>query len=192
MKKYLTIVVVLFCIPLMGADGCNQPQQPKSTSGISKAEAKVTTGSDGLTTEQRNIKNRVEMENKPGQILHLYLISPMTGKPFYYSTVDGKITSSGKRLTAKTVTWSGNHVNRNDQYNFNGDIFLTKDKMYLTNEMIQDDGTYGDSISYLYFWDVQGRYHQIYVSGGTQVIMSDQPITAFNDVVLQFENDKNE
>jgi len=42
--------------------------------------------------------------------------------------------------------------------------------------VLQDDGTYGSSIEYLFWWDVQGRYHQQFVTGGEIIHISDQPI----------------
>ena len=40
--------------------GCleERPEVPASDSGISKVTVKVPTGSDGLTTEQRNVRER--------------------------------------------------------------------------------------------------------------------------------------
>ena len=47
-------------------------------------------------------------------------------------------------------------------------------KSYKTPEVIQDDGTFGDSMNYLYWWDVKGVYHQHYVTGGQIVHISSQ------------------
>lgn len=144
-------------------------RQPQSDSGVTKAHAVVQTGSDGLTIEQRNVHDRLTLDNKPGSIKHLYIISAYSGQTIIYSTVKGKVTSSGKRLTPNTV-----HIERGTSangfsINFGGDSQWTA-------EVLQDDGTYGSSVEYLFWWDVQGRYHQHYVSGGQIIHISDQPI----------------
>lgn len=77
MKKFF--VSSLVAMSLLFAIGCDPTPAPVSASGVSKADATVVAGSDGLTNEQRNIKERLEMENRPGSIKHLYVISPETG-----------------------------------------------------------------------------------------------------------------
>lgn len=162
------LTVGLFTASLLlntGDDGCTD--QPIANSGVTKATTQIATGPDGLTVEQRNVRDRLQMDNKPGSIKHLYVISAFSGQVILYSTVKGKVTSSGKRLTptsASTYQSSGSFK-----------IELPGDSFY-TNEVLQDDGTYGSSVEYLYWWDVQGRYHQHYVSGGQIVHISDQPI----------------
>jgi hypothetical protein len=156
---------------------------PTSTTGVKKAEAEISTGSDGLTVEQRNIKKRLEMENQPGSIKHLYIISAMSGQVILYSTVDGKITSSGKRLSPYHVAAMDN---QGCSYELRGIEIKINGEKYRTSEVLQDDGTYGSSISYLYWWDSQGRYHQHYVSGGQIVHVSDQPI-AVKSIIINLE-----
>jgi len=46
---------------------------------------------------------------------------------------------------------------------------------YSTTEIIQDDGTYGDSGEYLYWRDQSGQYHQQYLSAGVMIHVSDKP-----------------
>lgn len=174
---FLTLLLVSF---ILGNSGCSNQTQPKTESGIKKATAKVIAQSDGLTIEQQNIKNRIEMENKPGSIKHLYVISAMSGQVIFYSTVKGKVTSSGKRLNPyKTYDYNGNPDEEIPGEGSGGSARYT-------NELIQDDGTYGSSISYLYWWDVQGRYHQHYVSGGQIMHISDQPIPV-KSIIINLE-----
>ena len=47
---------------------------------------------------------------------------------------------------------------------------------YSTTEIIQDDGTYGDSGEYLYWRDQSGQYHQQYLSAGVMIHVSDKPM----------------
>lgn len=164
MKK----IILIICVALFASCDFPQHQEPKSSSGVTKASVKIATGSDGLTVEQRNISKRLEVDNEIGAIKHLYIISAMSGQTIIYSTVDGKVTSGGKRLTPKTLDTSAITPR-----------IKIGDDMYRTGEVIQDDGTYGDSMNYLYWWDVKGIYHQHYVTGGQIVHIASQamPVT---------------
>jgi hypothetical protein len=130
--------------------------------------------------EQKNIKKRLEKDNEIGAIKHLYVISAYSGQVLIYSTVDTKVTSSGKRLTPKTVIGNGFENNGNSNYvNIGG-------TSYTTNELIEDDGTFGSSIEYLYWFDKRRAYHQHYISGGQIIHISDQPLSVKN-IVLNLE-----
>lgn len=159
-------------------DGC--ADKPVANSGVTKATTQIATGPDGLTVEQRNVRDRLQMDNKPGSIKHLYVISSFSGQVILYSTVKGKVTSSGKRLTPTSagVYQSGGAFK----------IELPSESFY-TNEVLQDDGTYGSSVEYLFWWDVQGRYHQHYVSGGQIIHISDQPIPV-KSIIINIETEK--
>lgn len=170
LKLIAGMVFGLAMLASTNQDGCEVGNsQPQSASGVSQATARVQTGSDGLTVEQRNVRDRLSMDNKPGSIKHLYVISSYSGQVLLYSTVRGKVTSSGKRLTPTSVNGSGQDAN----YTIPVDIGGTR---RYTSEVLQDDGTYGSSVEYIYWWDVQGRYHQHYITGGQIVEISDQPI----------------
>lgn len=161
-------------------------EAPVSDTGVKQAHAEIATGNDGMTTEQRNVKKRLEMDNESGSIKHLYVVSAMSGDVIIYSTVKGKVTSSGKRLTPRTVyagVTGGNQYTTSHQY---GAPVNIGGNNYRTSEVIQDDGTFGSSIEYLYWWDAQGRYHQHYITGGQILHISDQPIRA-NKVMLNME-----
>lgn len=169
--------------------GCpqNSKKAPVSDTGVRKATAKIAIGSDGLTVEQRNVRDRLQMDNDVGSIKHLYIISAYSGQTIIYSTVKGKVTSSGKRLTPRTVT--AGYLNRKGEWGGlqpYGMKIQIGDRDYYTNEVIQDDGTYGNSIDYLYWTDVQGRYHQQYITGGMIVHVSDQPLRV-KDVIINME-----
>ena len=166
------------------ADGCDGGQS-KAGSGIEVKTTTVQPGADGFTVEQRNIKDRLALDNKPGSIKHLYVISAYSGQVIMYSTVKGKVTSSGKRLTPTSVLWSDHAAGVNGNQ-----VFLNGER-FVTSEMTQDDGSFGTSNEYIYWWDVQGRYHQLYVSGGTLVTLSDQPIP-IKSVILNIEQQKSE
>jgi hypothetical protein len=148
---------------------------PAASSGVSKATAQVTVGADGLTVEQKNIKERLQEDNKPGSIKHLYVISAYSGQVIIYSTVRGKVTSGSKRLTPNTVASGGDYPDGFD-ISING---VTKN----TEEVLQDDGTYGHSGDYLYWWDTKGVYHQHYIAGGQIVHVSNQPLAVKSIII---------
>lgn len=177
MKKALLFSSLLLVFCSTANAGWFDPVQATSDSGIAKASVRVPVGSDGLTTEQRNVANRLKMDNMPGSIKHLYIISAYSGQVLIYSTVKGKVTSSGKRLGPLTVTNAGNLYDM--QVQING-------QSYYTNEVEQDDGTYGSSVDYIYWWDVRGIYHQQYITGGMIVHISDQPLSV-KSVVINME-----
>lgn len=135
---------------------------------------KVKTGPSGLTVEQQNIKSRIDLDNAPGAIKHLYVISAYSGQVLIYSTVRGKVTSSGKRLTPDKVDGANTFT-----FNVGGQPFYT-------NQILGEDGTYGGSVEYLYWWDSRGIYHQHYVTGGQILHISDQPL-AVKNVIINME-----
>lgn len=168
MKQILIFLMVLS----IGFTSCDyHPKQQTSDSGVIKATVKVKTGIDGLTAEQRNITKRLTKDNEPGSIKHLYIVSAYTGDVLQYSTVDGKVTSGGKRLSPKTV---------NAVTNINATYWVNNVKIngedFATDEVLDDGGTYGDSGNYLYWFDAQGNYQQYYPSGGTYLQISDRPL----------------
>ena len=170
MKK---IFIIALLILLGGLIGCTTEVQ--SVSGTKMVDTGgVKTGTDGLTVEQHNIKSRIEMDNKPGAIKHLYVISAYSGQVLIYSTVRGKVTSSGKRLTPDRVDGSTNF-----RFKIGGVEFFT-------NEILGEDGSYGKSIEYLYWWDAKGIYHQHYIVGGQILHVSDQPL-AVKGIIINME-----
>ena len=161
--------------------GCRPSRPVESASGVGKATVKITTGSDGLTAEQRNIRDRLVEDNKSGSIKHLYVISAYSGDVLIYSTVRGKVTSGGKRLTPTAVSFvtEGNGGSSGFHLEFGG-------LSVYTNEVLQDDGTYGSSSDYLFWWDTRGVYHQHYVQGGQIVHISNQPLVV-KKVIINME-----
>lgn len=167
----LTALLGLFL--LMSNSGCDSLQQRQTTtdSGVKKATVKtIETNADGYTVEQDQIARRLINDNKVGALKHLYIISPYSGDVIIYSTVKGKVTSSGKRLQPKTVIGDSYQTNSSNNY------VQVGNKIFTTNELIQDDGTNGDSDPYIYWWDTKGVYHQHFMTGGQIIHISDQPL----------------
>lgn len=172
MRPFQKVFVVLVALALTAAcDQINSTVPVKSNSGVTATAVAVPVGADNLTVEQRNARDRLIEDNKPGAIKHLYVISAFSGQVLMYSTVRGKVTSSGKRLTPTSV-FAGN----GDHWGPEGAKVTIGGEEYRTGEVLQDDGTYGTSVEYLYWWDTKGVYHQHYISGGQIVTISSQPL----------------
>lgn len=183
MRKWITLIPAM--LVAFSSAGCADfdRTQPTSASGVNKATVHVDTDPQGLTTEQHNIMDRLHEDNKPGSIKHLYVISAYSGQVIIYSTVRGKVTSGGKRLTPTTVAAiDGQYVGSS----LNGIPVNVGGRDLRTGEVLQDDGTYGHSMDYLYWWDSKGVYHQHYVSGGQILHISSQPI-ATRSIILNLE-----
>lgn len=166
----LTFMFSLMAVMFMAADCLDDTERNEvSRSGVEIATTTVQLDLNGKTIEQNNIINRLKVDNTPGAIKHLYIISAYSGQVLIYSTVKGKVTSSGKRLSPSSVAINGSQ--RRVVYN---------------PDCIQDDGTYGSSIEYIYWWDSKGIYHQQYITGGLLVHVSNQPI-AVKSVTLNLE-----
>jgi hypothetical protein len=176
-RAIITVASIVGVALLLGADSsCDR--QVQSVSGTQMRTAgRVKTGPSGLTVEQQNITERINEDNQPGAIKHLYVISAYSGQVLLYSTVRGKVTSSGKRLTPDRVDGPNN---------FSFDVGATP---FYTNQILGEDGTYGPSVEYLYWWDSKGVYHQHYVSGGQIVHISDQPL-AVKNIIINMELSK--
>ena len=180
MRKIIVTLAICMVPFLMGnKGGCTN--EPRSASGVNISSVKVQIGPDGKTTEQRNVADRLLEDNKPGSIKHLYIISAYSGQVIIYSTIRGKVTSGGKRLTPTSVA-----VQRGTSADGFG-VKFGSDNIQYTGEVLQDDGTYGSSSSYIFWFDVRGAYHQHYIAGGQIVHVSDQPM-AWPKIILNLES----
>src|SRR5262249_52309687 len=173
-------LVIIASLTLAGCKERPGHQDVRSMSGVSQTSVRVQTDPQGLTTEQRNVRDRLVLDNKPGSIKHLYIISPYSGQVILYSTVRGKVTSSGKRLSPRTVAAQDGEYVHND---FGGVPVGIGGRSLRTSEVLEDDGTYGSSVDYIYWWDAQGRYHQHFFTGGQIIHVSDQPIQVRNVII---------
>lgn len=180
------IVAAIVCVLLTGCPGTRERAVPIAATGVREATAEVKVGADGLTSEQRNIKERLKQDNQPGAIKHLYIFSTASGQCILYSTVREKVTSSGKRLSPTTTT----SVQGKDGDYYSGVEFEANGKRHWTNEMIQDDGTYGKSIEYLYWFDSAGTYRQVYPNGGMMIVVSTTPLPVKSVTVNIEKKDK--
>ena len=102
-----------------------------------------------------NIKRRLKLTSNPGQIGFVLLLN-QAGQPIMYTSVKGKITSGGKRLTNPT-NWVQHDC---------GEYACTG-----AEPGPSDEGTFGSSGEYVYFWTTDGQYVQW--NGG--YLYSDKP-----------------
>lgn len=167
--------VILSCLVILGMTACDQGDiNPTATTGVTKATADVQTRPDGMTVEQANVKRRIESDNKPGSVKFVYCISTFSGEVIFQSTAKGKVTSSGKRLSPYSVASTDGQYVGSEHY---GEAVRIGGNTRRTTEVLQDDGTYGSSIPYVFWWDVNDVYHQHYITGGQIFIVRDQPMT---------------
>lgn len=182
LKWWFLALLPLILLFGMGTSGC-ESQQAQSVSGTKMVKVgKVKTGTDGKTVEQHAISKRIDEDNQPGSIKHLYVISAYSGQVIIYSTVRSKVTSSHKRLTPSKVTSMDNNVE-------NGFSFDVGGTNHSTDEIVGEDGTYGDSAEYIYWWDTKGVYHQHYISGGQILHISNQPLVV-KGIIINMELSK--
>ena len=179
-KLILTLVaaVTLAASAHAGLFSSDKPKQDYSNQGASPAKARkmldVKLNSRGLTLEQQNIIDSYQIENKPGAIKHLYLISPFSGKVMFYSTVRGKVTDNAKGLTPSNAV--SNSTPGGGSNNRHYILSSYKGKQFYTNQVPNPSGTYGTSkMAYIYWTDVKGQYYKKF-KGMAEMIISDKPI----------------
>lgn len=132
--------------------GCDDTPAPTTKE---RQSARAAEAANSINFDQNgeidNIKKRLTLTSNPGAIGFIVLLNE-AGQPILYTGVKGKITSSGKRLTRP---W------QNCPYVDCGAV-----------EGPSDEGTWGSSDPYIYFWDTNDTYHQW--SG--RYLYSDKPI----------------
>jgi len=164
MKKF--VFVVLFVVLVSGLVGC-------APSAIEARNSAVN--STGPSTyqvhnfvERSNIDKRQKLFDNLALVSWIYCLS-QTGTVIFYGPVQGKVTSSGKRL--EPIQASGTNGYANFTYP-DGSIVAT-------DELMQQDGTFGTSDSYVYWYDPAGNYYQ----WGGQYFLTSVPISV-NESVL--------
>ncbi len=164
--------------------GCSDYEPQSSKSGAVQVQnfPKVPQNANGLTCEQQNIWDRINVTTNPTKIMWIHLIA-LDGKIIKRMPVKNKVTSSGKRLEPKHAAYDGTNTG------FPNSGFLqpgrdgNKDAgYYRTDEFIGPDGTYGHSDPYIYWFDPMSRYHQWGTAGGLGYLKTDYPIDLENPV----------
>lgn len=126
--------------------GCQQGTSSPPTKVTQSQKAAKAAESITFTenAEIDNIKKRLELTSNPG-LTGFVLLMNEAGQPIMYTGVTGKITSGSKRLTR------GQTLVRGDRGPNYGDFVMHSPS---------DEGTWGSSSPYIYFWTTQGQYIQ--------------------------------
>lgn len=170
MKKWLFVALGAILVGSLFLVACESEGPQVATGGAKQVVAifDVPKNSQGNTVEQQNIIDRQKVTTDPGKVLWIHLIS-LDGKIIKRMPVKNKVTSSGKRLEPTHA------VNANEAY-----PDVAKDNWAETDELIQVDGTFGESDPYIFWFDPMGRYHQWGTAGGLGYLLTDYPIDLQN------------
>lgn len=152
--KFLKLLPLFLILAACGEG--NATQQSNKVTQSQKAAQAAASIEFTENAEIDNIKRRLELTSKPAAIGYIVLLNE-AGQPILYTGVKGKITSSTKRLTSPQQLVSV------DKGEWDGTEL---------GDGPSDEGTYGSSDPYIYFWDTNGSYHQW--SG--RYLYSDKPI----------------
>lgn len=137
------VLIAALALTLAGCDATkSQPQQRNVQAEKAAAAANTIVFSDN--SEIDNIKARIELTSKPGQIGFVILLNE-SGQPIMYEGVKGKITSGSKRLTKPSAI----------RYNSN-----MNGQSWLVDQTPSDEGTWGSSNEYIFYWNQNGEYRQ--------------------------------
>lgn len=147
MKK--SAIILSLAIPLAGLTlaGCLEENNSAPAAKVTQAQRAAREANSIRFTnnsEIDNIKARVEITSDPGQLGYILLMNE-AGQPILYEAVKGKITSGSKRLTAPDYV-SVMRMSPNDGA--------------VVRQAPSDEGTYGHSGEYIYYWNTDGTYRQ--------------------------------
>lgn len=153
MKNVMLIAVIAL---LVAGCGEKSPQiVTKKETQAQKAQAAANSVQFSENAEIENIKKRLELTSNPGLMGFVVLMNEM-GQPVMYAGVKGKITSGSKRLTPSY------ELKRIDCGEWRCEKELPASS---------DEGTYGNSAEYIFFWTVSGQY----VQWNGKYLYSDKP-----------------
>jgi hypothetical protein len=164
------VLLVLLSMTTIGSFWDPVPAVTKSQSGLTMQTVSLSPVKDGMSMEQFNIYQRYLHDNKLDALKYVYIIGS-NGQVCMNYQILGKVTSSGKRLTPRTVAAYGG------EYQNPGVDVTIAGKNYQTNEVIEDDGTYGDSMPYYYMWTTAGNYIQVIPTGMFLTVVADKQLT---------------
>lgn len=146
-------LIILASIVLFSASCMRGGAPTKKQLNARKAERLAQSIKYTVNWEQNNIVRRQTMVGDAGLTGYITLISS-AGVPILYTSVAGKTTSGGKRLTK---TWG-----RVGSSSYGYNVVAAS----------SNDGTYGSSNPYQYWWDTSGRYYQ----WNGEYLFTDQPV----------------
>jgi hypothetical protein len=162
MRKIISLVALTALLSACGVEHGPTAQEARAQDGARRAQAALSNTTDN--SEQDNIERRIRLTSQPGLIGYIVLMN-QAGQPIMYTSVKGKVTSSGKRLTAPVRDWGGG-MNNAIPY---GTLDVAP----------SDEGTWGSSDAYIYFWTVDGQYIQWkgdYLYSNSPIRLAVQPL----------------
>lgn len=142
----IRLFLICFMVLLTGCNesGAAKPQAAKNVQAA-KAEAAANSITFSENAEIDNIKARLTLTANPGLLGYVVLLNEM-GQPVMYTGVKGKITSGSKRLTKP--------------YEVKGSWDCGEWQCDKELPAASDEGTYGHSGEYVFFWTPAGQYIQ--------------------------------
>lgn len=147
----------------MALAACDTSAQPKQNTTVrAEQAAKAVAAANSIRFNENeeidNIKKRLELTSQPGLLGYVALINKV-GQVALYTPVKGKITSGGKRLTPPEQL-KANYIG-----GANGGT------AYSVMTAPSDEGTYGHSNPYVFFWTPSDQYIQT----SMDYVYSDKP-----------------
>jgi len=160
-----SILALGLILSLAACDVATPTGQDNKTLQASKAAQAAEQIQFSENAEIDNIRKRLELTSNPGQIGFILLLNE-AGQPTMYASVKGKVTSGSKRLTSPDT------FKQVDCSEYNCDARV---------DAPSDEGTYGSSDPYVYFWTTEDQYIQT----TSKYIYSDKPIrTSIKPLVI--------
>lgn len=166
MKKIHCLLMILMtvsvcaCIP----EGQSSPPPAKNVQA-QKAQAAANSITFTENAEIDNIKKRLELTANPGLLGFVVLLNE-TGQPVMHCQIKGKITSGSKRLTKP--------YDVRDNWDL-GQVYGDKEL-----PSASDEGTYGSSGEYIFFWTTAGQY----IQWNGKYLYSDKPFRLNIDPIV--------
>lgn len=155
--SFLAVALLGFTLAACQPQAQAQPQAKNTQAQIAQEAANSIVFTDNA--EIKNIKDRIELTSKPGALGYVILLNN-AGQPIAYYGVRGKITSGSKRLTKPFDV---------KQYAIGGS---NGGATYVQTPSPSDEGTWGSSGDYVFFWTTDGQY----IQWSGQYLYSDKPL----------------
>lgn len=160
MNKFMSIKVrwpyiaaLLVSVVILLLAGCGEGRAtPKKITESQKAKVAAESIQFTENAEIENIKKRLQLTSNPG-LTGFILLMNEAGQPIMYTGVKGKITSGGKRLTAPEQSWS--HCREGAS-----GAGRSGAQCGALGPAPSDEGTWGHSAEYIFFWTTTGQYIQ--------------------------------
>ena len=175
MKRFGLLIIISMSVVLYGcpAEGQSKPKKVTQSQKAAKAAESISFTENA---EIENIKKRLQLTSDPG-LTGFVLLMNEAGQPIMYTGVTGKITSGGKRLTAPIQSWNHN-------YKGSKGAGLSGYDTGTLGPAPSDEGTWGSSNPYIYFWSTSGQY----IQWNGKYLYSDKPFrTTVEPLVIATE-----